>query len=258
MGIFDQQADIWTSYRATLQFRDHLHAGFPGNPKLVEGWIASKVGADTEVMRLLWVRSLQEAGLDAREDMTLEELRAIAGSVAGETSTNVFKRTPGGELYIEGRQVKAMLKEALSIAFAGQRFGETSKGALNFFAERVFVDPDTIRLGRTEPDGLHLKVTHSTGPQGPRSSLNRCEYVTGAQISFTVRVFRDCYPLEDWAVIWTVAQEVGLGANRSQGYGRFDIVEWAKLHQGRTSVRALAAKTPGAGRNGKAEPLAAS
>ena len=32
----------------------------------------------------------------------------------------------------------------------------------------------------------------------------------------------------DWEDIWKLAQELGLGAGRSQGFGRFDVIQWTK------------------------------
>jgi hypothetical protein len=33
---------------------------------------------------------------------------------------------------------------------------------------------------------------------------------------------------KEWAAIWTAGEQNGLGASRSQGYGRYEVVRWDK------------------------------
>lgn len=54
------------------------------------------------------------------------------------------------------------------------------------------------------------------------------EYVTDAVIGFTVLTdhkFTD----EQWAMIWLTGEQQGLGATRSQGYGRYTVTEWTSI-----------------------------
>jgi hypothetical protein len=132
-------------------------------------------------------------------------------------------------LYIESRQVKAMLKESTNVVFAGERWGVTRKGAKAFVAERVFVQPDKLWLGVQEPSGVELMVAHLTGPKGPRSAIGYHEYVQGAVLCCEILALRDCLRPEQWRDIWLHAQENGLGAKRSQGFGRVDLEQWERL-----------------------------
>jgi hypothetical protein len=113
--------------------------------------------------------------------------------------------------------------------FAGERWGPTKKASRSFFAERVFIAPDKLMLGVQEPTGVELVVGHIAGPMGPRSTLTHYEYVERPEIEFRVMVMHDCISAEQWRDIWTHAQENGLGTLRSQGHGRFDVVEWECL-----------------------------
>lgn len=203
--------------------------GTPKDPKLIEGWLRAKAGIeDVEEVRMAVIRTLAEQGADVRPGMTYEEIEAAAEKIAGTKETAGFKRGEQG-LYIEARQVKAALKESTNILYAGQRVGPTKKGARSFLAERVFVSPDQLWLSRDEPDGIELVVGHVTGAQGPRSTLGYHEYARGAQIGFDVLVARDEIPAEWWPDLWVHMQENGLGALRSQGYGKFDILAWERV-----------------------------
>jgi hypothetical protein len=115
----------------------------------------------------------------------------------------------------------------------------TRKGARAFVAERVFVTPDRLYLDRREPDGVELIIGHLTGPQGPRSVLSYHEYVEApAAVEFTVLVAEDAIPRDRWPRVWTLFEQNGLGATRSQGFGTFDLVRWdpAGVRAGETST----------------------
>lgn len=230
MGIFDQEADLWRYYRVSLTFRERLMGGIPRDPKLIEGWLRSKAGvSDDEEIRQATLRTLMELGAEVRPDMTYAEMVEASEALAAQKSTNGFKRDEEG-LYIEGRQVKAALKESINIHFAGERWGKTKKGPKSYAAERLFVLEDRIHLGRSEPDGIDLVIGHVSGPQGPRSTLTYHEYVERAEITFHVMESKivgagdePSLDRRQWAVTWVSAQEQGIGALRSQGHGRFDV-----------------------------------
>lgn len=204
--------------------------GIPRNPKLIEGWLRAKSGLadDVDEIRVMLLRTMSEMGADVRPDMTFEELETASGKAAGVRETTGFKRGQNG-LYIEARQVKAALKESTNILFAGERWGPTKKGPKSFLAERVFVSPDELWLGKTEPDGIEMVIGHVSGPQGPRSTLGYHEYVRQAEIGFDVLVAKNSIEANWWHDLWNHMEENGLGALRSQGYGRFDLLAWDRV-----------------------------
>jgi hypothetical protein len=226
--IFGTPADLWRSYRARLAFRDKLIGGVPKDPKLIEGWLRGRAGIDElQDLRLAVLRTLEEVG-DGTTDVSNGDGVAQAAVLASQKRTTGFKVAADG-LYVEARQVKAMLKESTNIVFAGERWGPTKKASRAFFAERVFIEPDKLMLGVQEPTGVELVVGHIGGPMGPRSTLTNYEYVDRATVEFRVLVLRDCISAEQWRDIWSHAQENGFGTLRSQGHGRFDVVEWECL-----------------------------
>ena len=236
MGIFDDKADIFVTYHAAVQFRDKVMGGTPKNPKAIEGWLRTKAGSsDQEEVRRAMLRTLRELGADVSDDDDYEALVKASEALAVEKQTNGFKTNEQG-LYIESRQIKAMLKECVNILYAGQKWGKVKtdeqsyngKGPKSFVAERIFVNPSTISLGVNDPGGVELFIGHVTGPQGPRSTMTYVEYVDQPRIEFDVLVTRDSIEDKKWAEIWVHAQENGLGALRSQDFGRFDIIEWKR------------------------------
>lgn len=235
-------AERYPRYGVSLTFIGNLAGGVPKSTSLIEGWLRSKMGVtdEQEMYRqvLLTMQSrfdvpipeidelLQKAEITAPEYQTAV---ATAERVAEEDKTTGFKRDANGVLYVESRQIKAMLKENTSILFSDQRWGPTKKGARSYLTERVFVKPDRIPLGVTEPSEIHMQIGHVTGPQGKRSTLGYHEVVTGASIHFEVLVLDDAIKSEWWNGIWPSAELNGLGALRSQGFGQFVVTAFERI-----------------------------
>lgn len=241
MGIFDNHADVFTTYRAQIRFRDKIMGGTPKDPRIIMGWIKTRMGIDEiEELKRQTVLTLLDLGVEnVTPDMTIEQLELAAEKFAGTRQTNGFKIDPTIGLYIESRTLKAMIKENINILFAGETWLKRPAGAVegayrgkgprSAVAERVFVDPDKMALGRTEPDGVDLFIGHTVGPKGPQSNLTYYEYVSSATVDFEVKITRDFMTMNQWAELWVQSQENGLGALRSQGFGRFDILAFDKV-----------------------------
>jgi hypothetical protein len=252
MGVFDKQFDsVFTTYRATLQLRDKIMGGTPKDPKAIEGWLKKNAGLADGELRRATIRTLIENGVDLTENPTDDEINEAIASIASLKQTNGFKRDERG-LYIEGRTVKAMLKESANIVFAGEKWGKrfkddgkqayAGKGARSFLAERVFVNPDRIYLGVQEPSGIELFIGHVMDKTGPKSTLTYVEFVERPTLEIEVAVLNNEITEQQWPRLWLHAQENGLGALRSQGFGRFDIDRWesATGRQPDTADRLLA------------------
>lgn len=233
MGIFSESSTLFTRYACRLELRHKLIGGTPKDPRLIEAWIRTKMGIEKqEELRTLTLRTLLETGVDLPQAATFEEMEEAVQSVAGVKQTVGFKQNAGG-LYIESRTIKAMLKEVTNILFAGTLWGKNGsyrgKGPKSFLAERVFVNPDAIALDRLDPDGIEMFVGHITDKLGPRSTLTYYEYVERPVLEFECLVARDAVPHEAWPDLWSLAEENGIGALRSQGFGRFDVTAFARV-----------------------------
>lgn len=247
-GFFEAHKNrLFRTYACEIQFNNRVVGATPANPKLIEGWLRKKMGIsdDTEI-RQLTIKTLIDLGMVSREDaenldQTYENVASAAEAIAKNSHTSMFRRDDIG-LYLESRIVKANLRESVNSAFPWghpeKKLKQTKKSAKSFFVERVFVSPSSEHIhllvpdgqgGYTptqEPSGIDLFVGHVTGAQGPRSTLGYYEYVDAARMRFDVMVFRDEITDDQWPEIWVLSEELGLGAMRSQGFGRFLVTDW--------------------------------
>jgi hypothetical protein len=222
-GVFDNYLNKAWPYRftASLLVRN-IHGGTPSDPKKTEGWIRSKLEKKDDAIMALVTKTMAERGVNY--DQAVDEVSDLK-------NLNGFKRDEEHGLYVEGRTVKAAIKEAASVAVASgaltQRgWGKTNKGLLGYIAEHVFVEEDIIPLGVEAPDGVHQRFVHTFRGAG----IQLEEYLTEAKISFTVLSDHD-FSEKEWAAIWLKGEKQGLGASRSMGCGTYKVVEWTPLHK---------------------------
>lgn len=209
-------------WRGVLVTITDMAGGTPNNPKVAEGWLRTKLADPDDLIREAVAEVMVERGVTADE----------AAEIVTKTKTvNGFKRDDTG-LYYEGRQLKAALKEAANVAanagnLPAMGWGKPTnanykKGIKAWFPEHVFVVENRLPLGVTEPSGIMQRFIHIRD----RTGISYDEYVEpGTKISFTIESDYD-FPEKQWAAIWLTAERLGLGACRSQGFGRFEVVEW--------------------------------
>ena len=200
---------------------DCLAGGIPTNPRVAEGWLRKSLAANDDLIRAEVAEVMVARGVTADTAVAeVDTLRHLRG----------FKSDDDG-LYIEGRQLKACLKESGSIAMAAgklkRKWGLTGKGIESYLAEHVFVGEDKLHLhdeqneAVREPTDTVQRFVHTW--RG--SSIEYVEYIEGAEFDFTV-ITDENFTAEEWAVLWLTAEQEGIGATRSQGFGRFEVIEW--------------------------------
>lgn len=194
-----------------------IAGGTPSDPSVAEGWLKTKLAEPDDLIRAKVAEVMVERGVTAEEATAeVNKLKHLNG----------FKRDENG-LYIDGRQLKAAIKEAGSIAVAAGKirksgWGSTNKGIKSFLAEHVFVLEDRLHLGGvTEPTGIAQRFVHTFGGAG----IQYEEYVENAVIDFTVATDQELTERE-WAMLWLTGEQNGIGATRSQGYGRYTVTRW--------------------------------
>jgi hypothetical protein len=221
-------------YRFTAVIRVRIIVGgVPSDPRVAEAWIRTKLAGTEELIQEAVAEAMVERGI------TLDEAVKFVGDLR---HLNGFKHDSEG-LYIEGRQMKACVKESASIAGAagklnslingkaepgskdtdGKKWGHTGKGLLSFVAEHIMILDDRIHLGVTEPTSImqhFVKTFRGTG-------IKYEEYVEDAELTFTVVSDWD-FTDEQWAMIWLTAEQEGIGASRSQGFGKFTLIKWER------------------------------
>ena len=202
-----------------------LVGGTPTDPKVAEGWIKTKLGVQAdEVVQQAVAKVMAETG------STVDE---AAKTVADDRHLNAFKRDPEKGLYIEGRQLKSAIREAASVAYAvgkilndkgNNSWGRTGKGIHGFAAEHIQVVDDRIYLERLAADNVAQKFVHTFHGSG----IQYEETVSDVELHFTVQSDYD-FSREFWAMLWLTGEYQGLGAARSQGFGRYTITEWEQF-----------------------------
>jgi hypothetical protein len=237
-STFAKYKDLAWPYKFTCTL--HLYSiagGVPSDPTVAEAWIRSKVQGPDDMLKRMAEEAIAarfpegfppgpagDAGRKEAEEQAIRDLNRLK-------HLNGFKRDANG-LYIEGRQVKAALKEGASIAAAAgklalQKWGYTNKYIQGFVAEHIVVPDEIIYLGRDEPD-----VIVQSFPENKRigqRGIQLTEVCRDVDITFTVKSDWG-FTQKEWAMIWLTGAEEGLGACRSQGYGRYsDDIEFAVL-----------------------------
>lgn len=210
-------------YAGTLTVAN-IHGGVPANPKTIENWLRLKVQEKDSITEKVVAEIMEERGVGKEE----------AVDILAAEKVNGFLRDENG-LYIPGNNLKACLKEAVSVAanagnITSKGWGNPDnanyrKGIKAWFPEHVFVVEDRLYLGVSKRDDVDQRFTLSA-QYG--SSITREEVVFKAIINFTIETdyrFTD----EQWGVIWSTAERQGLGASRSQGFGRFEVTAWSLL-----------------------------
>jgi hypothetical protein len=251
-SVFAKTADdLFTTYRARIRIRGKIMGGTPRDPKLIEGWLRAKAGVDSdEETRQAVLRTLGEIGAEVPAEASYDELVKATEKVGAERYTQGFKRDETG-IYIEARIVKAALRESTNILWAkdAEVFkgkNPTGKGAKAFVVERLFIDPDKLYLCRPGPDGsllplrdadgVHLQIGHVSTPRGPKATLSYHEYAENAEFDVLLSVMRDFMGEKHWGQLFSHAEQNGLGAVRSQSYGRFETVAFERMDRSDPAV----------------------
>lgn len=222
------QPTLFDEYRVKL-FLNDVAGGTPMNKDLIGPWVNATCKEKSEEERKKIV------------DATIEDLPEVSEEKEAK-SWVTFKRDDEGYLFIDGRCVKAMLKEAANIIKdvapnggkqkgknAGKNVGVTALKSK--VADRVFVAEERVYFTKNgerirDPDEREERPVHAMTPQGPRSSLKRSDILKDVEVEFTLRrLATSDVPHEALLACLVYAQALGLGADRSQGRGTMKEVE---------------------------------
>jgi len=204
------QKPMWIYFEAQIQIRDRLVGGYPKN-----------VNAEEAMLR---ARGLEEL-IPEKVVPTDPEAVAVLKQAEIDKTWVGFKTTPEGKPYLEARNVKAMLKEGANVI-------KTIVGVTNLkskLAERVFVEPPMLMLVDT-PLSNDSRVVHAMTLMGPRTAIKKYDFCQEPLLTFTMRVLNDGVVNERiLRSILEYGQENGLGADRSQDAGKYDLVYFKSI-----------------------------
>lgn len=230
-GVFEEFVpSVWSyQYFVTLLFQD-IAGGVPSDPKVAEGWIKSKLTDTPKDDRL------RQAVQEIMADRGVSEEEATAELNSRRNCNGFLRDRKTGQLYIKGYQVKAALKEAVSVAVAAdhleaKRWGKTGKGAISFAAEHIQVVDERIPLWRgTEPVTSfdEMRQSFPINKITKQTSIQYTEICRGVTVDLTVASDWQ-FTNEQWATIWVTGNLQGIGASRSQDHGRYKVIRWQQL-----------------------------
>ena len=232
---------MYTRYAVTIKMRGRLVGGIPETEELIASHIRARTGHDDEqtkaqIAEVLAARkraTTPEAA--AQADADHEALTDEKVKEATAEHSNGFLADEVG-LYIHARNVKAMLRESWDLAqISKKQRGAKQIQQHGFEVKAPGGKHERIYFDRKAPDGHEEKPIHVMTAQGPRDSLKRNDYVIGVTIRFEVWIYKvnaneTRHVSEEMLVLMlTHAQENGLGADRSQLHGKFDVIEFGKI-----------------------------
>lgn len=227
-SVFDKhRSQVWKYQFEGRIAVGQLAGGTPTNQNVMASHVRSKMAAPDDILRDEISKVMVDRGVTAEEAAKL---------VGDSKSLNGFKRTPSGQLTIEGRHLKAALKEAISVGVStghvpGRGWGNTNKSALNFAAEHVVVDNVFLPLERSdgspimEQDEIIQRFVHTWRGTGVQYE----EVLYDAEFSFRVMTDTPEFSPEIWTKIWLIGEQQGIGASRSQGFGRYEVIQWDEV-----------------------------
>lgn len=211
-----------------------IAGGVPSDEHVAEAWIKSKLAGSDDLIREAVAMTMAERGITADEAAVLvDKLKHLNGFKRGEQDSD-----HPGELYIEGRQLKAMLKEAVSVAanegkIVTKGWGSATidnknylKGIKGWLPEHVFVTDNRAYLGVKVPDGIMQRFVHA--PHG--TGIQYEEYVSDCEIVFHIETDH-AFTEEQWAMIFLTGQRQGVGASRSQGFGQYKVTGFDQVNR---------------------------
>lgn len=157
---------------------------------------------------------LAARGLTLEDYLRLEEL-----------ANRPFYTDESGEIVIPSRQLYGMLAQGAAVAPSSIRPFRTDQ-------VRTVVDLSDFRTGRTKPDGVFERfvlVKSGTGQTlSNQRALRSDPYIADVTATGILRLAPEFAQKVRTFLEWC-GTEIGVGAARKMGWGRFNIIEWVEL-----------------------------
>ena len=198
---------VLARYRVELQVRDRVVGGIPKRADLIEPWLASRGVPPTAV---------QEMAEQVKEEVITQETERI---------WTTFKGDDKEGYYIEGRQIKAMLKDAARGAQATKKV----PGLLSKIKHGMEIAPARIVLSEKITAAEEKPISVMTA-RGPRTSLKKFDFITQPRVVFDILVGSPDLSRDVLRFLLEYAEQFeGIGASVSQGEGKFDIERFEEV-----------------------------
>lgn len=242
----------------TLEFRDKILSGIPQSGDMLDYFIKMKQMSDSE--KEDFILRIQKGAMSDDEKAEMKE-----------TSWTTFEKDREGFCCLWHNNIKAMLREICSVTGiymkkrASSAKGEERCGGKQTFQHgfnlKAVDGGDDLRIRlltngeyaraekRGEPaiwkpfaDGKYIpvktphgyvdRIKHISDASGKRSAIGRHDFFEKARLKFEIWWLNNgTYSVDDLKKLLALAQDDGLGASRSQGMGRFDVIEFTVIQE---------------------------
>lgn len=204
---------MWQRYEVELRFTTPFASSTPKNPKDIEAMLEARMPA----------KPPEDA--TPLPDLAEQVAEEVGATEEVERGYATFKRDDRG-LYYEARCVRAHIKDCANQL---QRLLDI-KALKSKVANRVYVEPARIYLGKQEPDGSEVRIVHAMTMKGPRSSLKTVDFVDKPVLTFILKVLDDGVIDRDiLEAIFEYGAEHGMGQERSQDWGKYKLAKLEKV-----------------------------
>lgn len=216
VSIRKKEVNMWKRYRVVLQVTGPFGGSLPKTKEEIQAMLEHRMPGKKPTDAIPIEELAEQVVAEVRSEEEEEEAPLPGWST--------FKRDDKG-LYYEGRSIRGHLKDcATQIAV----FYPAIKAFKAKLANKVYVETDKIYVGKAEPDGTQQRYIQVMTPQGPRSSYKFIDYVLDPRLEFELLVLDDGRVDEDiLRNVFEYGGVHGTGAERSQGWGRYKLVELA-------------------------------
>jgi len=207
----------WVVYEVVVEYEKPVLGGIPKSKDVIAKWVesrAKKKGKLPEEIQKLVEKISDEVYVGEEGDI--------------DRLWTTFKADEKG-LYIEDRNIKAMLREAATTLGFFKGSGSTQRRQT--FQHGLVIKPYKIRFYRNgeiikEPEEVQERPVLIDYRGNPMAALKREDVILpGARSKFYIAVIdNDAFSREDFVNMLELCQEIGIGAARSQQFGKFRVV----------------------------------
>ena len=220
-----EKIQVWKEYKVGLQINGEFGGQIPRSK--------------TEIINMIQAnapKTKPEGAIQSLDELSQEVISQI--DIQDEESDDyipgwsTFKRNAKNEIMYEGRCVRGHLKDcALQVADffpAIKQFRAKVVNAL-YVKESMFNVYDSSRNPIVEVDGVEQRFIHVMTARGERNAIKFLDYVVDPYIEFTLMLKNvnarplHTITLEHIETMLSYGSTHGLGAERSQGWGRYSV-----------------------------------
>ncbi len=215
MSKTKEAVQIWNRYQITLQMEGEFGASIPKTEKEIRGMLENRMPKN------------KPDGGQPIEDLVEEVSSQVDTEEETEFGWLTFKRDDEGLLY-EGRCIRGHLKDC---ALAVKDFFPDIKVFRSKVVNRMYIEESMIPVYKddvrvTEPDEAQQRFIQVMTRQGPRSTIKYVDYVDSPTITFHIRLLNDgLIDIDHIKTMFEYGATHGMGAERSQGWGRYSVVD---------------------------------